>query len=52
MKAPRARSRWLIRKPLRVEIDGADAKMNALASGRNFSILLLRGQHRMTIQTE
>jgi len=40
------------RKPVRFELDGAETKLTAVESGKNFSILLPRGQHLVTLQTE
>ncbi|HKW97333.1 MAG TPA: hypothetical protein VJN43_06335, partial [Bryobacteraceae bacterium] len=37
------------RKPSRLELDGAGANLDVLASGPNFSVLLPRGQHFVTI---
>ncbi len=40
------------RKPARLEIDGADAPLTFLGSGKSFSVPLPSGQHLVTIHTE
>jgi len=40
------------RKPVRLELDGADARLSFLTSRSNYSIMLPRGQHLVTIHTE
>ncbi len=40
----------LDRKPNRLEIDGAEKKVEVLSSGRNYSLSLPRGQHLVTIE--
>jgi hypothetical protein len=42
----------LDRKPARLEIDGADAPLTFLDSGKSFSVSLPSGQHVVTIHTE
>jgi len=40
------------RKPVRLELDGGDALLSFLASGGNYTLVLPRGQHLVTIHTE
>ncbi len=42
----------LERKPVRLMLDGAEAPLEFLLAGKHYSVLLPRGQHLVTIETE